>query len=88
MRRPLYDVDAPKQAVSLALNTDLHAKACAAGLDMAAIAEKALAAALIERIREEIRQDAAACDRFVAEHGSFAEMVQEHYAAIDENAPV
>ena len=72
MRRPLYDVDAPKEAVSLALNADLYAKACAAGLDMAAVAEKALAAALIERIREEIRQDAAACDRFVAEHGSFA----------------
>ena len=38
-------------------------------------------------IRAEIRQDLAALSAFVAAHGSFADMVREHYAA-EGDAPV
>lgn len=88
MRPKLYDTDAAKVPVTLEVNADLHAKVQAAGLDAAAITERALAEALRERIREEIRQDLEAYRRFVEEHGSFADMVREHYAALDANGTV
>jgi post-segregation antitoxin (ccd killing protein) len=77
-----------RSPLTVQVNGDLYAKVKEAGLDIDAIAERALAEALRERIREEIKQDLEARDRFVAEHGSFAEMVREHYAELDANAPV
>ena len=88
MRPRIYDDKAPRSPVTMQVNGDLYAKVKAAGLDVDAIAERALDAALRERIREEIKKDLEACDRFVAEHGSFAEMVREHYAELDADAPV
>ena len=88
MRPRLYDTDAGRVPVTLELNADLHAKVAAAGLDAAAIAEGALGEALRERIREAIRQEAEVYGRFVEEHGSFSDMVREHYTALVENEAV
>jgi antitoxin CcdA len=92
MRKPLFRADAAKRTVSVTLNSDLHDKARAAGLNVSRIADEALAEALrrhvAERIRKEIEQDLAVCNAFVEEHGSFAEMAREHYAAKDADASV
>lgn len=88
MRPDLYDAGARRRTVSLTLNADLCAKAKDAGINLSRIAEEALAAALrrrmAERMRTEIQRDLAAHDAFVEQHGSFAQMVREHYAADDE----
>jgi hypothetical protein len=59
---------------------------------MPKVAEEALAQALAQRLveqaRADIRQDLAALSAFVEAHGSFAEMVREHYATIDNDASV
>ena len=41
-----------------------------------------------ERARTDVRQDLAAFHAFVEAHGSFADMVREHYAVVDGDAPV
>jgi post-segregation antitoxin (ccd killing protein) len=78
--------------VSVTLNADLYAKAKGAGINLSRVAEKALADALAqhlaEQARAEIRQDLRALDAFVEAHGSFAEMVREHYATVDGDTPV
>jgi post-segregation antitoxin (ccd killing protein) len=85
MRNPPYDTGARKRSVSLTLNVDLYAKAKGAGINVSKVAEVALAQTLAqhvaEEIRAEIRQDLAAYSAFVETHGSFADMVREHYAA-------
>ena len=88
MRPRIYDDTAPRSPVTMQVNGDLYARVKAAGLDIDAITERALAAALRERIREEIERDLAAVDRYVAEHGSFAEMLREHYAEIEDRKAV
>ena len=45
---------------------------------------QALAQRLAEQVRAEIRRDLGALDAFVEAHGSFADMVREHYG----DAPV
>jgi antitoxin CcdA len=88
VKASLYDVDARRRTVSLTLNADLCAKAKAAGINLSRVAEEALANALAARVAErmqaEIRRDLDAHDAFVREHGSFASMVGEHYAADDD----
>jgi post-segregation antitoxin (ccd killing protein) len=92
MRNPPYDSGARKRTVSLTLNADLYAKAKGAGINLSKVAEEALAQALAQRLveqaRADVRQDLAALSAFVEAHGSFAEMVREHYATIDSDAPV
>jgi antitoxin CcdA len=92
MRTSLYDAGARKRTVSLTVNADLYAKARAAGINLSRIAEEALAHALAqhlaERVRADIRQDLCALNAFVEAHGSFAEMVREHYASVDGDASV
>lgn len=92
MSQPIYDEAAVKRSVSVTLNSDLHAKARALGLNVSAIAEEALAtavrAAIADRIRTEIREELRWLDAFTDRHGSFAEMVREHYAAEDDAASV
>ena len=88
MRPRIYDDKAPRIPVTVHVNGDLHAKIAAAGLDVDTIVERALIAAWREQIQIEINRDLEACDRFVAEHGSFSEMVREHYDRIDADAPV
>lgn len=92
MRTPPYDTRARKRSVSVTLNADLYAKAKAAGINLSKVAEEALAKAfaqhLVEQARADVRQDLAALSAFVDAHGSFAEMVREHYATIDSDASV
>lgn len=92
MRTPPYDTRARKRSVSVTLNADLYAKAKAAGINLSKVAEgalaKALAQHLMEQARADVRQDLAALSAFVEAHGSFAEMVREHYATIDSDASV
>lgn len=92
MRSSIYDAGARKRTVSLTLNSDLYAKAKGAGINLSKVAEEALAHALAERlaeqVRADIRQDLGALNAFVETHGSFAEMVREHYATVDGDPPV
>ncbi|HYD30037.1 MAG TPA: type II toxin-antitoxin system CcdA family antitoxin [Azospirillaceae bacterium] len=82
--RALYDEKARKRTVSLTLNADLYAKARESGINASQVAEEALAQELARRrqemLRAEIRRDLEAYNQYVEEHGSFAEMVREHYA--------
>ena len=83
-----YDVRAPKQTVSLTLNSDIYAQAKELGINASQVAEEALIAAVArrraEQLKAEIIQDLAATDAYIAKHGSFAEMVREHYGQRDE----
>jgi hypothetical protein len=45
-------------------------------------AEEALAQQVAEQVRAEIRQDLGALKAFLEAHGSFAEIVREHYAMV------
>jgi post-segregation antitoxin (ccd killing protein) len=51
------------------------------------IAEEALAQEVArrkaEQLQAEIRQDLAACSAYSEKHGSFADLVREHYADED-----
>jgi post-segregation antitoxin (ccd killing protein) len=92
MRNFLYDAGARKRTVSLTLNADLYAKAKGVGINLSKVAEEALANALAqhlaEQVRADIRRDLGALDAFVEAHGSFPDMVREHYATVEDDAPV
>lgn len=92
MRSFAFDPRARKRTVSLTLNADLYAKAKSSGINLSKVAEEALAQALAQRLAEqakaEIEQDLQALNAFMATNGSFGEMVREHYAAMDSDAPV
>jgi post-segregation antitoxin (ccd killing protein) len=92
MRNFLYDAGARKRTVSLTLNADLYAKAKGVGINLSKVAEEALANALAqhlaEQVRADIRRDLGALDAFVEAHGSFPGMVREHYATVEDDAPV
>jgi antitoxin CcdA len=92
MRTPLYDTKARKRTVSVTINADLWDKARAAGLNLSEIAEAAIGAEFVARakakIQAEIDLDLAAYNAFVEEHGSFADAVREHYAALEADEAV
>jgi post-segregation antitoxin (ccd killing protein) len=83
MRDPLFDPKAPKQTVSVTLNSDLYAKAKSLGLNASRVAEEALVEAysrrLAEEMKAELRQDLAAAESYADEHGRFADFVREQY---------
>lgn len=83
-----YKLKAPKQTVSVTINSDLYAQTKLLGINASQIAEAALAAELArrhaERLEAEIRADLEAADAYATKHGSFAEMVREHYGRDDE----
>ena len=87
VRKPLFDPAAPKQTVSLTLNSDLYAKAKSAGINASRVAEEAVAseyAALhAASLAAEINQDMRAAEKYEKEHGSFSELLQEHYESED-----
>lgn len=89
MRNPPHDVKAPKQTVSLTINSDLYAQAKRLGINASQVAEEALieqvARRKAEQIRAEIRQDLEAVDAYAAKYGSFPDMVRQHYAGDDED---
>jgi antitoxin CcdA len=83
MRDPLFDPKAPKQTVSVTLNSDLYARAKELGINASKVAEEALAQAYSSRrgelLRAEIQNELAALERYEAQHGSFPELVRAHY---------
>jgi post-segregation antitoxin (ccd killing protein) len=87
MRDPLFDPKAAK-TVSITLNSDLYAKAKNEGINASKVAEEALSEAYAERRREilaaEIQQDIAAVARYAEQHGSFADLVRQHYESDDD----
>jgi antitoxin CcdA len=92
MRAMKYNLKAPKQTVSLTLNSDLYAQAKALDINASQIAEEALAYEVgrrkAEKLKAEIRADIEALDAYEAKHGSFVDMAREHYqsASDDEDA--
>jgi post-segregation antitoxin (ccd killing protein) len=87
VRDPLYEPQAPKQTVSVTLNSDLYAKAKSMGINASKVAEEALAheysAMRSEALRAQIRDELAALERYEAQHGSFPELVRAHYERDD-----
>jgi post-segregation antitoxin (ccd killing protein) len=83
MRTSFYDPKATKQTVSLTLNSDLYVQAKRYGVNVSQIAEDALAQEVArrkaEQLKAEVRQDIEALDTYESAHGSFPEMVREHY---------
>jgi post-segregation antitoxin (ccd killing protein) len=90
MRADFYDLKAAKQTVSLTVNSDLYAQAKRFGINASQVAEEALAQEVArrrgEQLKAEIRQDLEALDAYEAKHGSFAEMVREHYQAAEDRS--
>lgn len=88
MRNPSHNIKAAKQTVSLTINSDLYAQAKKLGINASQVAEEALAEQVArrkaEQLRAEIRQDLEAMNAYIDKHGSFAEMVREHYRDRDE----
>jgi post-segregation antitoxin (ccd killing protein) len=91
MRTPTYDPKAAKQTVSVTINSDLYTQAKGFGINTSQIAEEALANEVArrrtEQIKVEIQRDLEALDAYEAKHGSFAEMVREHYQLSDTDEP-
>ena len=87
MRDPIFEPKAPKQTVSITLNSDLYAKAKSLGINASKVAEEALAheysARRSEAFRAEIHDELAALERYEAQHGSFPDLVRAHYELDD-----
>ncbi len=87
MRDPLFDPKAAKQTVSITLNSDLYAKVKTLGINTSRVAEEALAKKYDELHSEaliaEFRRGLAAVESYADQHGSFAELVREHYERAD-----
>lgn len=83
MRDPLYALKAPKQTVSITLNSDLYAKAKSVGINASKVAEEAIASAYAalhaKALAEELRSSLAAVSEYALQHGSFPEYVRAHY---------
>jgi len=90
MRDPLFEPKAAKQTVSITVNSDLYAKAKSVGINASKVAEEALAAKYAELRSEELladlRRGLAAVDRYAEQHGSFSELVREHYDRDDDGS--
>jgi antitoxin CcdA len=88
VRGPPHDIKAAKQTVSLSINSDLYAQAKRLGINASQVAEDALIQQVAQRkaqqLEAEIRQDLEATNSYIAKHGSFAEMVHQHYRDEDE----
>jgi len=87
VRNSLFEPKAPKQTVIITLNSDLYAKARSLGINVSKVAEEALTLAYAGRCREllkaEVQQDLAAFEGYAEQHGSFADLVREHYERDD-----
>ncbi len=87
MRDPLFDPKAAKQTVSITLNSDLYAKAKSLGINTSRVAEEALATKYDELRSEaliaELRHGLAAVESYADQHGSFQELMREHYERDD-----
>jgi antitoxin CcdA len=74
---PLFDLDAPKKATNLSVNSDLLKKTRARGINLSATLEQALQIKLAkfsaEKWASENRQAIRSYNEFVEEHGCFGE---------------
>lgn len=74
---------AAKQTVSLTIHAELVAQVKQLGINASRVAEEALAREVrhiqAERLRAEVQQDLEASNAYVAKHGSFTQMVRDHY---------
>ena len=74
-----------KRPVNLTMNADLVERARAAGLNLSALAEGAIATELARRARErwdaEIAEACAAHERYLEEFGSASDLLQAHLEA-------
>ncbi len=57
LRPPLYDPGAPRQTVSVTLNTDLYTKAKSFGINTSRVAEEALAYVVRQKLNEQIKRE-------------------------------
>ena len=77
-----------KQTVSLTIDSAVYASAKDLGINASRVAEEALAVEVrrrqAEQLRKEIEQDLAAISAYEEKHGSFPEMVREHYDSDDD----
>jgi antitoxin CcdA len=84
-----YDLKAPKQTVSLTINSDLYARAKRLGVNASQVAEEALAEELsrrrAEQLKSEVRRDLQALDAYESKHGSFSDLAREHYGTARED---
>jgi antitoxin CcdA len=80
MRMQPYDPHASKRPVNVTLNSDLVARARAEGLNLSALAEEAVAAALTRIAREkfaaEIAQACRVHEQYLEEYGSLGDAVR------------
>ena len=87
MRSRHYDAKAPKQTVSVTLNSDLYAKAKQLGINASQVAEDAIAQEYSSRraieLRADLEKDLLAVEKYEQEHGSFSDMVRAHYEGED-----
>lgn len=87
MRDPPFDSKARKQTVSITLNSDLYARAKSLGINTSRVAEDALAAKYAElhseELKEQLKLGLAAVESYADRHGSFADLVREHYERED-----
>ena len=83
----LFDPKAPKQTVSVTLNSDLYAKAKAMGINVSRVAEHALGQAYFdaraEALRAAVREDLAAVNDYAEKHGAFAQFARTQYEPDD-----
>lgn len=83
MREPTFSAAAPRQTVSLTINSDLFARIKALGLNASRIAEDALARELENQRRTqilaEVESDLRAADEYARRHGHHGELVRQHY---------
>jgi antitoxin CcdA len=75
--RPLYDLDAPKKATNLSVNSDLLNKSRALNMNLSATLEKALKQELAvveaKKWADENKIAIKAYNNFVDEHGCFGD---------------
>jgi post-segregation antitoxin (ccd killing protein) len=80
MRMTAYDVGASKRRVNVTIKSDLVARARAEGLNLSALAEQAVTAALSgiakARFEAEVAQACRVHDQYLAEYGSLADAVR------------
>ena len=88
MRTELYDRRASKRAVNVTMNRDLVSRARAEGLNLSALSEAAIEAALARTARAKFDAEIAlaliAHEQYLAEYGSLADAVR----AIDDGEAV
>jgi antitoxin CcdA len=87
MRKANFDPKAPKNTVSITLNSDLYAKSKSVGINASKVAEEALAEAYAQKrsaiLSAELAADLAATEQYVDKHGSFSDLARQHYEKAD-----